>query len=272
MEVLILLATLISISTAININCRFTLLTVQGVFNSKYTCDTSNIELTGSRVLENATGAHLINRNNGDVEALYFGLTNNCPHLTFIPEEATAIFPNLVALGFINCGFQTLSGNDLESYQNLQYFEIFGGPLVHIPGTLFNPTPSLRFAGFSSGQLSSVGPNLLDHLNNLTMARFHTPCIEMIAQNRQQVLHLIEVLNANCTNFGSETTTARTTTLFPTTTTADPSCPGGNIDSRVCSLEATNIEQLRINENLQRQLDEVNEILAELMSRPCSCK
>jgi hypothetical protein len=219
-----------------------------------------------NRILDSQAGyngSHVGNRNRNDVRGVRFP-ADVCAssNLTEIPNNLLNIFPNLIALEFINCPITTLSGFELENYPNLEVFELSFTDLERIPGNFFNITNSISHINFSDNKIKFTGTNLLNHLNNLRRLYFERNiCIDMHAQNNNQINALIQCLNNNCrdNDEGSTTTfipappSVPTASLPSTTSTPNSECDIDEVDLVVCNLK-DQVEKIEIKiENLTNE-------------------
>lgn len=195
MRNLIILLALISPTFAINFNCTFSYVS-HSVINSKYTCTATPYEFEKNRTLEVVNGVHSTGKNISHVEGVYI---RNCVHFDYIPEGISQLFPNMIALTLYQCGLTTLYGYELEEYPKLEYFSAFNNKIVRIDGNLFRPTKRMRFVGFESNQLKSVGTNLLERLLFLEYGYFsNNLCINTYASSSSAVPCLVGQLRVYC--------------------------------------------------------------------------
>jgi hypothetical protein len=293
MKISIIICALISSSIAININCRYEVTSYNFDMVNLYTCVVTHITLTGSPRIESVTGSHLSGRTNADVQQINFGWSfATCAGIDFIPQGINDFFPNTLSLLVAACGINTLTGEELNEYQNLMSLTMRDNQIERIPGNFFQNNLKIQHINFINNTITRTGSGLLDHLDDLMSAYFDLNiCInDRASQNRTGVLRLIETLRVNCSDPEDFTTTLSSTTV---TSTHDPTCPSGNTDQRICNLEEENkdqhdsIEGLRSeNERINRELEDhkekfkdlqdqmlkLEELLLELTSRPCACK
>jgi hypothetical protein len=203
MKTILVLWTLFSTINAVKVVCKFEMAKYYLPIGEVYTCDVKNVTMTGSQVLEAVTGTHLAGKSNADVKQFYFG--PNCNKITFIPKNITNLLPKMKGLGFSgDCYIEALTGDELNGYNNLEWFYIASNPIERIPGNLFQNIPKIKVVGFSNTNITRVGAELLSGLDSLVTAFFHAnPCInEMAINNRTGVLHLIENLKQTCPDYG----------------------------------------------------------------------
>jgi Leucine rich repeat len=272
MKALVLVFGLISLTTAVRIECRFQDALLILDFGRIYTCLVVGITLTGNRELEEVTGNHVDFRTNADVKQLDFGWTwpSNCHNLTFIPQKITNFFPNYIGMMFwSSCNIRTLTGDDLKDNPNLEYFFVRHNSIQRIPGDFFQFNRKLTFAFFGNNIIEHVGTDLFTHLTSLTsLFFFQNTCIDEYAyNNRTGVVQIIETLRIRCFDPNDHTST----TLATSTEGADPTCPVGNTDQRICDLEDENKELRDTVSSLQQDMQQMEEKLIELISRPCFC-
>jgi hypothetical protein len=199
MKTIIVLTALFSTITAIEIHCTFQHWKVPRQYDYLYLCAVSGVHVTENKDLERVVGtSHEKGKSDADVQVVSF---TRCNNMTFIPQNIHKIFPNIIALMFDqSCKIETLNGDELKDYVNLEWFVISDNPLKRIPGNLFEFNPKLKNVNFHQNEIEHVGSNLLNHLENLTTAHFlGNACISQTAyKSRAEVLELIEALDKKC--------------------------------------------------------------------------
>jgi Leucine rich repeat len=186
--------------------------------------------------LKNVIGDHRSEKSSADVKQIYFGHGYPCG-LTFVPQDIHKHFPNIIGIGFnVNCNIQSLTGNELKDYVNLEWFTIRNNSLDKIPASLFQNNPNLKYIDFSGNKISKVGSNLLTGLEQLTTTYFNgNVCInKYVHNNRTGVLEVIEELEQKCS--------------YP----EDPNCATTNMSDRLCKVEEVNLYQQKIIEDLKK--------------------
>jgi hypothetical protein len=200
MKTAIVLAALISAVSAVHITCTFQIWNHLKDHGDMYLCYVSDTKSTERKSIEAVTGTHLEGKSDNDVNAVIF---SKCNSMDFIPKNIHEFFPNIIALGLSEfCKIETLNGDELRNYVNLEWFGMMINPLKRIPGNFFEFNPKIRTIDFTANRIAHVGPNLLNHLDNLTTAKFlANVCISKSAsESRTEVLELIEDLKKNCTD------------------------------------------------------------------------
>jgi Leucine-rich repeat (LRR) protein len=209
--ILVLGAVIITVG-AIKIECNFKMDQLWSQFGYLYTCDVRSITLTDDKSLETMTGMHLSGRSDTDVKLISFGYKYYSCDLTYIPSDLHERFPNLIAIGlYEKCNIQSLIGDELKDYVNLEWFEIYKNPIDKIPGSLFENNPKLKAVYFNENKINNIESNLLTGLDHLTSAEFkENICInKSVYQNRTGVLELIEELSKNCAHPKDPSTTIK---------------------------------------------------------------
>lgn len=157
-----------------------------------------------------------------NVQVVDFGyLYDNCRefNLKFIPRGFLSVFPNIIGLFFSNCEIDTLKGDELEEYYNLEILMIQKSNIKRVPETLFDLTPKLKFVSFRSNQILHVGVGLFDNLDFLEQLWFlGNNCTSKDAHNATQVLSLVEIIEAKCPDLEPESTTEMITEELTETT------------------------------------------------------
>jgi hypothetical protein len=282
MQFLVFLIPIFSFSSAIEFNCNFTIRS-DTLLPSTYACVVTTVNLEGNETLTAVHGTHLENKTNADVRHIEGSFKRN---LTFIPKGMENFFPNISALRFSYCNISRVNSDDLNAFDQLEWFAMEGNPIEHIPRNFFAENSKIRVVFLNSNKIKHVGTGLLDSLQDLNHASFAAnTCINKWATSANQMPELIEVLRTNCTDIEEETTTTSTTTLatttIPSTTVEAPLC--GDLNEVVCNLQEQNQILMENNEKMTEKLEalaeentEIRKILAEIMqgivelsSRPC---
>lgn len=137
MKVLLLLLAIFSQASTIVFNCTFAVISYNQL-PASYTCDPILSNIEDSQELTAVFGVHLSGKNNDDVQL--FDLANECrnANLQFIPLGMEKFFPNLSAIRTSYCNISELSGNELNFYENLEWFGQEFTPLERVPGNFFS--------------------------------------------------------------------------------------------------------------------------------------
>lgn len=169
-------------------------------FPSSYSCFRPTLgNFSDGEQLTAVYGNHLTGYSNDDVVLLQF-YCQSPSILTFFPKGIEAFFPNLRALSFYYCNITTLRGDELDSLANLTLFEYdFSNNLERIPRNFFRHQPLLESICLFQNSLNHFGSGVFDHLERLTFMNLGAnSCVGQGANNRQQVLSLIEHVRINC--------------------------------------------------------------------------
>jgi uncharacterized coiled-coil protein SlyX len=259
MRTVIVLTLLISTIFAFDIECEFKKINHFTQFGEQYTCDVKNIILTGSRSLETVTGTHLQGFSDAHVKQISFGFsTKNCGVLSFIPENIEKRFTNFIGIGFWSCPIGSLTGSELKTYPNLEYFFMAHSPVDKIPGNFFENNRKLKLIGFWDCKVTKVGSNLLAGLQNLQTAYFDkNNCINaQVKDNRAEVLKLISKVQQLCP-YAEESPSSP----------EHSSCPSENAAQRICQLEEQNRDQRKIIESLEGDIKKLERESAALKEK-----
>lgn len=262
---------IVAAASGIKIECEFKY-RGWGPVGSLYTCNVISIDFSDDVPhVTGYTGTHMSGRSASDVGGVWFYPICVQTPLTAMPERLSNFFPNIVGLYFYKCAINTLNGEELKDYPNLQFWGHNQSNLTQIPGNFFALTPSLKYLEMYSNQIKHVGGGLLDHLHNLGTAAMHNNvCVNKWAKNSTEVLELIQILRENCKDIELETTTN------------GPGCIIGNFEEKfqekIESLEEINRNLSANNEALERTVGTQAAMLAELelkvinlSSKPCEC-
>jgi FtsZ-binding cell division protein ZapB len=297
---------LISTVNSIEIGCHFSYDHDWHEIGQVYTCEVISMDFSDNPThITGYSGDHVLGNSAVDVKAFYFG--TSCPqfNLTIVPKGFLNFFPNFNMLEFNTCSINSLNGDELEDYPNLERFVIVHSNVQRIPGNLFEFNKNLKYIWFGF-QITRVGDGLLEDLGKLEQAYFwDNLCINQTALSAAEVPKLIEGLRENCpdvdpTTEGSSTTEGVTTTsnyINLTTTegmTTQPYCEFYDLELFVCGLseeiyswnvnneelkEQINylsdenqnlkeiVEELRIkNENLERRVENLESLMRKNLS------
>jgi Leucine-rich repeat (LRR) protein len=203
MKTLLVLAILIATINAINIECEFKTRFWWYQFGQLYTCEVKSIELTGSHLVETVAGIHRSGKSNDDVKQIWFGYKYLCG-INYIPQNIHKHFPSIIGILFYNnCTIQSLTGDELKDYVNLEWFDINRNSIERIPGNLFENNRKLKAVGFENNNITNVGYKLLSGLEHLTSASFAgNKCTnEFFHLNRARLEPFIANLEKHCPDF-----------------------------------------------------------------------
>jgi hypothetical protein len=260
---LLLIFALLSITSGTNITCRFNYDISYPEIGQVYTCDVISMDFSeNSTFITGYDGEHWTSSHTSE-HVIMIRFATECREFNFknIPKGFLDIFSNFIALHFWDCGINSLSGDEITEYPNLQWFGLENSELSRIPGDFFASTPNMRFVTFRWNQLQHVGENLLGNLLPLQQAHFfNSSCINQVASSPSQIPVLIEALKVQCPDIES-------TTQLTTSTSSEPlKCEIDEIEDFVCELDETiKILKLRDEELLDQvdKLKDKNENLSE---------
>lgn len=179
----------------IRFNCNFASFGVEFIGGNHYGCFAKDVDLGESTIVESVTGEHEEENSNDDVT--YFRLTNqNVPHF---PTGIEKFFPNLLHLRISATGMLSISAEDLQPYPQIIFLYIGANRFTSLDADLLSFTPNLQWINIDRCDIQSIGQGLLSNLNDLTYIDLqHNPCIDEIAENREEVLALMPKLSTFC--------------------------------------------------------------------------
>lgn len=259
---------IISTTSGLQIDCHFSYDHVWHEIGQVYTCEVISMDFSdNSTDLTSYSGTHVPGNSADDVKAFYFGTL--CPQfgLTFVPRGFLNFFPNFNMLEFNTCTIDTLDGDELDEYPNLERFVLVHSSVQRIPGNLFEFNKNLRYIWFGF-RIMRVGDNLLDDLENLDQAYFwDNSCINQTALTPEEVPALIEGLKIKCPDVDPTTSTE-------STTTTEKVCEVDDLESFVCGL-SEEIYSWKINYkelkdeilNLREENENLKEIVEDLSEK-----
>lgn len=249
---------LFSASSALTIHCAFNFASNWVTIGRVYTCEATILDATANTT--SYEGEHLPGNSSADVRMIDFGLNSNCSLLSKIPTDLTSIFPNFIAIYFIECGINFLSGTELEYYPQLEWFGLYRSELERIPENFFKNTPRMKFINFNNNKIERVGENLLENLDDLERVYFNNNvCISKYATSSEGIDELIEALRMNCAD-------VETTTVITTSTT--DWCERGNSEERICVLEEENLALREEVESLKKRLERLEDLVIFTTTTP----
>lgn len=195
-----MLLCLITSTNAMTIVCQFFYNAVESSTEDQYGCYPTTVDLGNSVVVESVTGTHRPGRTNDDVTYLML-LNQNVPQF---PKELEKFFPNLRFFRISETGLLSIKAEDLKPYPQITMLYIGANKFTSLDGDLFTLTPNLQWINIDRCKITSIGRGLLDNLDDLTYIDLqHNPCIDLRAQNREQVLELkpslLTLCPPNCT-------------------------------------------------------------------------
>lgn len=154
---------------------------------------------------------HAVNRDesgksNLDVKGVY--LNFNGTNIDYIPKGLEDFFPNIIVIIISGGNITKLNGDELNAYENLEYFGIKDNPLESVPGNLFSKNRKLKSVDFCRNKIRFVDPQLLNGLYRLNRVHFEgNICINEKADYAHAIPFVREILGYDCHANKSELTT-----------------------------------------------------------------
>lgn len=225
MKSLILILAIISTARAVTFNCTFAFWSSSNL-PTVYTCyfpEVSNFD--EGEIVTAVDGWHRTGKSNVDVKAL---LIQDVPHLSFFPRGLEKFFPNLEAFYIRNSSISALTGDELEPFKNLYWFQLaFSRNFERVPENLFDSKPLMRHISFYANNIKYVGENLFRNLPDLNYLNFQdNNCINKYAENNnEEIQALIEHLQSDC---------------MDVTFLTAPSTECGELNEVICKLQEQN--------------------------------
>lgn len=172
------------------------------VLGELYTCYVYSMDSSvNSTHITGYSGQHLSGYSSADVKGISFNPVPQC-ELKIVPKGILNVFPNFLAIYIHQCPIETLNGDELAEYQNLQWWGIRLSNITHVPGNLFASNPQMKLVAFVENGIYHVGGGLLDNLHKLEQVLFFNEiCIDMFTESPSEIPALIETLKRNCLNF-----------------------------------------------------------------------
>lgn len=248
MKFLILFFAFISASSAVVVNCTFSNYTVW-TMGTMYGCGVDQITIDGSILLLKATGDHVTGFNNKDVRHFLAVAQEN---LDFVIQGIAKNFPNIIGLDFSWNKITTLKENEFDEYENLEFLNLTGNKIAHIPGNLFKNLPRLRVALFLKTEIQTVGLEFPESLRNLGVADFNANgCIGYFASTPGSMDLLISIMKNNC---GIDENIENTQIATIEEVTCD-------LNETICEIKKQNQILLKQNVEINLKLDELKKFL-----------
>lgn len=223
----ILLSILFTSVSGIRISCSFNNDNDYIGLGRVYACVMTSLDVSDDPIMVTGIiGGHFNGNSDSDVQLMMFG--SNCDQysLSNVPKGLLSYFPNLIAIGFFSCSINTLNGDELNEYSNLQWFSLNYSNLTRVPSNLFSSTSNLQYVNLGYNLIENVGVGLLSSLQNLQSVRFlENPCINQQALTAADIATLIDALQQNCPDIATTTqTTSTASTISSILTTISPTC------------------------------------------------
>lgn len=163
-----------------------------------YVCDVTSFEMASDsdREITKINGYHNSGKSNDDVEYFYSDEV-----LPIMPTNLAAKFKNLKLVCFNKCNISAITKDIMQPFgDKLQ--EVFfqrSQMLELIEADAFDSNPNLKTISFKRSGIKYVGNGAFDKLHNLQTLHFDdTKCQIENADDRFQVLSLIEKIKRNC--------------------------------------------------------------------------
>lgn len=103
-------------------------------------------------------GNHIKLKTNLDVKLLIL----DGKSLTKVPQGLMQHFPNIVALEIRESSVKSLTKSDIAEYKRIRMFKFDVNPIEFLPGNLFEDFNNLEYISFSSCNLLTIEPFILD--------------------------------------------------------------------------------------------------------------
>ncbi|KAG5681146.1 hypothetical protein PVAND_010606 [Polypedilum vanderplanki] len=187
------------ITNSLTINCFYGTKTIK-VLGSVYSCHTSKISTSSGIEVTNVIGTHLSGKNNNDVTAVFIESNYTLP---FVPRNFSKFFPNIKAFSINYAAIETLFGDEINEFSQLEYIDFWQIKLKTISSKLFEKTPKIIFVYFGGSLIERVGYDLFTPLNvtQLQYVSFdHNRCINRWIDdgNTTAIISLINELREKC--------------------------------------------------------------------------
>lgn len=193
--IVLVFASLYSQSTAINLGCTYSVLTVWQISNL-YNCGATVFIFDNGRFVTSVSSNHQAGRSNRHVQSLM--ITNQ--NIGFVPRGIGKFFPNLESLHLSNAGVEDLSYYDIESLPMLRQLDLISNRIQVVQADLFWYNPRIQYVSFHGNPVRSVDASVFDFRYDLVTLNFpSTSCINAnAANNRAAVINLVSRLNIEC--------------------------------------------------------------------------
>lgn len=199
-KVLIFLSTLNNVTVAIDVDCIFETINWGG-FGNTYTCKVKSSQISSSSsMLTGFTGTHSDSNDNEHVQGFY--LNKNCHHITEVPRNIHQYFPKFIGISILSAGVETLKGDELYNYPNLQGFHLYATNVERIPGNFFSKNPEIKAVSFSGNKIKRIGSNLFEpHQTRLIYFDFlNNVCVNLSTSSAVAVMPIINHIKEFCTD------------------------------------------------------------------------
>lgn len=248
------------------IQCYFNIGNLDNILIDVYYCQASIVSSENPSSVTEIRGQHLSGKSNDDVKYVYiYGSPST------IPSGIGNFFPNLQGFLWDESNLTSLKAEDLQQFPNLISLYVRNQAIESLDGDVFKFTPKLKSINLSYNKLQNVGLGLLSDLPELQQVNLRSNiCVNIQADNAQQIQALKEELPTKCppliTSTEQPTTTISTTT---TSTTTENVCEVRcSINEEVEELRAKLVEQIEINAMNEERFTELEKMIREILATP----
>lgn len=140
---------------------------------------------------------------------------NTCTQLTYIPKGIKHFWPNVIALAFHVCAFESITYESLHGFEKLQSLTFIKTPLHFLPANLFKLTPLLQDFFAQSNQIKIVEEHIFQLVPLLRYVDLsNNVCINDYALTREEIPALERELRRSCSSPPSLDTTTGGCKMF----------------------------------------------------------
>jgi Leucine rich repeat len=178
------------------LNCKFENYYWGSYTGSQYACILQN-DLTISRdgKVTGFTGQHQPGKSDADVK----GLHSEDKVVNFIPKDIDKLFPNIIALTWINGNISEISEDDFKPFPNLRVLWISTNKIEILEEHLFRHNPVLGEISLISNKLKHIFVDTFSILKSLTYLYLDdNPCISAHATIQATIPALINEARRQC--------------------------------------------------------------------------
>jgi len=193
------LCSIISISSPLNLNCKFQSTGDWWIAKDVYHCKINtnfNIKISEESVINSIKGNHLANNTNSNVKA--FVVETYTVH--YFPTGMENFFKNLELIDIRHCHLREVHQADIKLYPKLRGIVLYNNDIEVLENGLFDYNLNLEMVWISQNKLIHIGLNVFDYLYKLTYLSFESNlCISMSAKNSStKVKEIIEESKEKC--------------------------------------------------------------------------
>ncbi|XP_070508328.1 SLIT and NTRK-like protein 6 [Chironomus tepperi] len=194
MKKLILLLSIITIATSVDIECSYSVVNYY-TLSQIYSCVIQTVSSPENPTVH-ISGSHMSGKNNDNVQGLY----GNIGNVQKFPRDIHRTFKNLIAIYFTGGQIKELVADDLKPFPDLMEMYFDNNQIEVVEEGTFYYNPKLVGVSFFYNKLIHISSNVFDHLSNLSYLWLNgNPCENSAAtNNRNAVLGLIAVAKASC--------------------------------------------------------------------------